>query len=43
MGVRRGCAPVLSSFWPENSGIGIYFYGKISVTGIYFHLEFSEI
>ena len=22
-GVRRGCAPVLGSFWPENSGIGI--------------------
>ena len=27
-GVRRGCAPVLGSFWPENSEIGIYFSGK---------------
>ena len=42
-GVRRGCAPVLGSFWPENSGIGIYFYWKISVLGVYFHLEFSGI
>ena len=25
-GVRRGCAPVFGSFWPENSGIGIYFH-----------------
>ena len=33
-GVRRGCAPVLVSFWPENSGIGIYFYLKISVIGL---------
>ena len=24
--VRRGCAPVLGSFWPENSGIGVSFY-----------------
>ena len=40
---RRGCAPVLGSFWPENSGIGIYFYWKISVIGVYFHLEFSGI
>ena len=23
--VRRGCAPVLGSFWPENSGIGVSF------------------
>ena len=42
-GVRWGCAPVLGSFWPENSGIGIYFYWKISVIGVYFHLEFSGI
>ena len=42
-GVRRGCAPVLGRFWPENSGIGIYFYWKISVIGVYFHLEFSGI
>ena len=41
-GARRGCAPVLG-FWPENSGIGIYFYWKISVIGVYFHLEFSGI
>ena len=27
--VRRGCAPVLGSFWPENSGIGICFYWKM--------------
>ena len=40
-GVRRGCAPVLGSFWPENSGIGIYLYWKMSVVGIYFQLEFS--
>ena len=40
-GVSRGCAPVLGSFWPENSGIGIYFYWKISVIRVYFHLEFS--
>ena len=26
--VRRGCAPVLGSFWPENSGIGVSFTGK---------------
>ena len=26
--VRRECAPVLGSFWPENSGIGIYFLLK---------------
>ena len=39
-GVRRGCAQVLGSLWPENSGIGIYFYLKISVIGVYFHLEF---
>ena len=31
-GVRRGCAPVFGSFWPE-----------ISVIGVYFHLEFSGI
>ena len=42
-GVRLGCAPVLGSFWPEDSGIGIYFYWKISVIGVYFHLEFSGI
>ena len=42
-GVRRGCAPVLGSFWPENSGIGIYLHWKISVIGVYFHLEFSGI
>ena len=42
-GVRRGCAPVLGSFWPENSAIAIYFYRKISVIGVYFHLEFSGI
>ena len=24
--VRRGCAPVLGSFWPENPGIGVSFY-----------------
>ena len=41
--VRRGCAPVLGSFWSENSGIGIYFYWKISVIGVYFQLEFSGI
>ena len=41
--VRRDCAPVLGSVWRENSGIGIYFYWKISVTGVYFHLEFSGI
>ena len=36
--------PVLGSFWPENSGIGIYFYWKISVIGVlYLHLEFSGI
>ena len=33
----------LGSFWPENSGIGRYFYWKISVIGVYFHLEFSGI
>ena len=27
--VRRGCAPVLGSFWPENSGIGVYCYAPI--------------
>ena len=42
-GARRGCAPVLGNFWPENSGIGIYFYWKISVIGVCFHLEFSGI
>ena len=42
-GVRRGCAPVLGSFWAENSGIGICFCLKISVIGVYFHLEFSGI
>ena len=41
--VRRGCAPVLGSFWPENSGIGVSFYWKVSVIGIYFHSEFSGI
>ena len=42
-GVRLGFAPVLGSFWPENSWIGIYFYWKISVIGVYFHSEFSGI
>ena len=42
-GVRQGCVPVLGSFRPEHSGIGIYFYWKISVIGVYFHLEFSGI
>ena len=41
--VRRGCAPVLGSFWPENSGIGVSFYWKISEIGVYFHSEFSGI
>ena len=41
--VRRGCAPVLGSFWPENSGIGVSFYWKISVIGVFFHSEFSGI
>ena len=41
--VRRGCTPVLGSFWPENSGIGVSFYWKISVIGVYFHSEFSGI
>ena len=41
--VKRGCAPVLDSFWPENSGIGVSFYWKISVIGVYFHSEFSGI
>ena len=39
-GVRQGCAPVLGSFWPENSGIRIYFCWRISVIGVNFHLEF---
>ena len=34
---------MLGSFWPENSGIGIYYYLKISVIGVYFHFEFSGI
>ena len=42
-GVRQGCAAVLGSFWPKNSGIGIYFYWKNSVIGVSFHLEFSGI
>ena len=42
-GVGRGCAPVLGSFRPENSGIGIYFYWKIFVIGVYLQLEFSGI
>ena len=41
--VRRGCAPVLGSFWAEDSGIGVSFYWKISVIGVYFHSEFSGI
>ena len=41
--VRLGCAPVLGSFWPENSGTGMYSYLKISVIGVYFHLVFSGI
>ena len=40
--VRRGCASVLGSFWPENSGIGIYFTGKFFDWGI-LALEFSPI
>ena len=39
--------PVLGSFWPENSGIGVSFKigvsSKISVIGEYFHSEFSGI
>ena len=35
-GVKWGCAPILGSFWPENSGIGIFFYWKISVIGVFF-------
>ena len=42
-GVRRGCAPVLGSFWPENSMIRVYFYWRISVIRVYFYLEFSGI
>ena len=42
-GVRRRCAPALGSFWPENSGIGVCFYWKISVIGVYFHLEFNSL
>ena len=34
---------VFGSFWPENSGIGMYSYLIISVIGVYFHLEFSGI
>ena len=41
--VRRGCAPVLGGFWPENSGICVSFNWKISVIGVYFHSEFSGI
>ena len=41
--VRRRCAPVLGSFWPENSGIGVSFYWKISVIGVYSHSELSGI
>ena len=42
-GVRRECAQVLGSFWPENYGIRINFYWKISMVRVYFHLEFSGI
>ena len=46
--VRRGCAPVLGSFWPENSGIGVVprvgnLLLEISVIGVYLHSEFSGI
>ena len=37
-GVRQGCAPVLGSFWPGISGIGIHFYLTLSVIGVYFHM-----
>ena len=40
--VRRGCAPVLGSFWPENSGIGVSSYWKISVIGVYFHSGITQ-
>ena len=40
---KTGCAPVLGSFWPENSGTVIYFSWKISVIGVYSHWEFSGI
>ena len=32
--VRRGCAPVLGSFWPENSGIGVSFHSEFSGIGV---------
>ena len=38
-GVRRGCAPVLCSFWPENSGIGIYFHLEFSGIGVYCYTQ----
>ena len=37
------CASFGGSFWPENSGMGIYFYLEFSGIGVYFHLEFSGI
>ena len=40
---KTGMCASLGSFWPENSWTGIYFYWKISVIGVYFHLEFSGI
>ena len=43
MGLDGDVPQFLGSFWPENSGIGVYFYWKISVIGVYFHLEFSGI
>ena len=39
-GARRGCAPVLG-FWPENSGIGIYFHLEFSGIGVYCYTENS--
>ena len=39
-GARRGCAPVLG-FWPENSGIGIYFHLEFSGIGVYCYTQNS--
>ena len=39
--VRRGCAPVLGSFWPENSGIGVYFHVEFSGIGVYCYTQSS--
>ena len=41
VGVRWGCAPVLGSFWPENSGIGIYFHLEFSGIGVYCYIQNS--